>query len=204
MNKVIHAAVRRDLARLENALGRVSDGDRQRAKDLNRAWRQLAAQLRHHHQQEDTVLFPVVVSLGVDRELVATMEAEHRVMSEALAGIETAMAEYAGTGSAVAAATAAEAVRHGQVVVGRHLDHEESELEPLMLAHEDTPEWQTAMRQVRKQPPRTTGWFFAWLEDGAGEEEAAYLAGTVPAPVRYVFGRLFGRGYHRQIAPVWR
>src|SRR5690348_9565169 len=128
MNKVIHAAVRRDLARLERALGGVTDGDHRRAKDLQRAGRQLDAQLHHHHTQEDTLLFPVVVSLGVDRELVATMEAEHRAMTQALGEVETAMASYAGSGSAVAAAGAAEAVRHAQVVVGRHLDHEEADL----------------------------------------------------------------------------
>jgi hypothetical protein len=26
----------------------------------------------------------------------------------------------------------------------------------------------------------------------------------VPAPVRLVLGRVFGRSYHRDIAPVWR
>ena len=65
MNKVIHAAVRRDLARLGGALDSVSDGDRKRAADLGRAWRNLRDQLRHHHEQEDTILFPVMVHLGM-------------------------------------------------------------------------------------------------------------------------------------------
>ena len=35
-------------------------------------------------------------------------------------------------------------------------------------------------------------------------EIARALAGTVPAPVRFVFSRVIGRGYHREIAPAWR
>lgn len=44
MNKVIHAAVRRDLTRLGAALDTARDGDRRRAADLGRAW----ANLREH------------------------------------------------------------------------------------------------------------------------------------------------------------
>jgi len=204
MNKVIHAAVRRDLARLENALTGVSDGDQRRARSLHRAWKQLADQLRHHHTQEDTILFPVFVHLGVDRGLVEALEAEHAAMAPALLGIDSAMSSYAASGSAVDAADAAEAVRKGRPVVDQHLAHEEADLEPAIAGFAAEPELVQAMKQVRAQPPRRAGWFFAWLEDGAGPEEQAFLATTVPGPVRLVLGRGFGRGYHRSIASTWR
>ncbi len=203
MNKVIHAAVRRDLARLGGALDEVTDGDRRRATDLGRAWRNLRDQLRHHHVQEDTILFPVVVHLGVDPALVEALEAEHQAMAEALDEIDSAMGSYATSASSADAADAADAVRRGTKVVDQHLAHEEGELEPLVRAHLETPEWQTAMRQLRKQPARQAGWFFAWVEDGASEEARAYLASEVPGPVRFILGRVFGRGYHRTVAPVW-
>ena len=38
MNEIIHAAVRRDLARAESALRSFPDGDRSRAEALKRAW----------------------------------------------------------------------------------------------------------------------------------------------------------------------
>jgi len=53
-------------------------------------------------------------------------------------------------------------------------------------------------------PPGAAGRFFAWVEDGMGEPERAYYASAVPAPVRFVMSRLFGRAYRRDIAPVWR
>ncbi len=204
MNKVIHAAVRRDFTRLGAALGTARDGDRRRAADLGRAWGNLRDQLHHHHQQEDTILFPTAVRLGADAGLVEALEAEHQAMGRALAEIDEAMGSYATSGSAEDAADAGDAVRRGTAVVDQHLAHEEGELEPIVLAWGDAPEWREAMHRVRQQPPRSAGWFFAWLEDGGPEEAQRYLAHQVPRPVRLVFGRVLGRGYHRTVAPVWR
>ena len=177
---------------------------RRRANDLGRAWRNLRDQLRHHHEQEDTILFPVVVHLGIDPALVEVLEAEHQAMARALDEIDTAMGSYATSASAPDAADAADAVRRGTKVVDQHLAHEEEELEPLVRA---------APRERRSGRPRCAssassharraGWFFAWVEDGASRRGAAYLASEVPAPVRLLFVRVFGRGYHRTIAPVW-
>lgn len=203
MNKVIHAAVRRDLARLGGALDSVSDGDQKRAADLGRAWRNLRDQLRHHHEQEDTILFPVMVHLGIDSALVEVLESEHQAMARALGEIDTAMGSYVTSASAPDAADAADAVRRGTVVVEQHLAHEEEELEPLVRQHLESSEWKAAMRQIRKQPPRRAGWFFAWVEDGASPEAQQFLASEVPAPIRVLFVRVFGRGYQRSIASVW-
>ena len=35
------------------------------------------------------------------------------------------------------------------------------------------------------------------------DEVRAFLGSTVPAPVRMILSKVFGRGYHREIAPVW-
>jgi len=49
MNTVIHAAVRRDLARSRQALNDFPAGSQQRAAQLNAAWQNLDGQLYHHH-----------------------------------------------------------------------------------------------------------------------------------------------------------
>ena len=85
MNRVIHAAVRRDLDRLSSALGAVRDGDTTRARALQRAYANLHRELTHHHEQEDRHVFPALARLGVDTSLIATMDDEHHAMSEALA-----------------------------------------------------------------------------------------------------------------------
>jgi hypothetical protein len=42
------------------------------------------------------------------------------------------------------------------------------------------------------------------MQDGAGPAERAALRATVPGPVLFLIGRAVGRGYHREIAPVWQ
>jgi len=44
----------------------------------------------------------------------------------------------------------------------------------------------------------------AWVLDGASPEERAAVSGEVPGPVLAVLTTVFGRGYRKQVAPVWR
>lgn len=204
MNRVIHAAVRRDLDRLAAALDRVADGDRDRAIALGHAYAHLHSQLKHHHEQEDEHVFPALQRLGIDTALLEDMEDEHHAMSDALDRTAVSMGRYAATASAVDAAAARASVVEAQAVVERHLSHEEGELEPLMAPHLESPEWKQAEKALRKQPPSTAGRFFAWITDGIDPASDAYLRATVPRPVVATFSRVFGRGYNRDIAPVWR
>ena len=84
MNRVIHAAVRRDLTRLESALDAAPDGDRARARQLATAYANLHRELKHHHEGEDNNVFPFLARVEGATELVQVMEAEHQAMSDAL------------------------------------------------------------------------------------------------------------------------
>lgn len=203
MNRVIHGAVRRDLSRLESALAGVPDGDRERAAALRDAYAYLQRELVRHHEGEDDLIFPMLGRLGADPALLEAMEDEHLAMAEALQTTRAAMERYAGSGSAAEALAARERVVHTQEVVNRHLDHEERDLEPVMIAHAESDDWKAVEKQLRRQPPRVAGPFFAWIQDGMGSEERRYLEGAVPAPVRLLMSKVFGRSYHREIAPVW-
>lgn len=204
MNRVIHGAVRRDLARLAAALDDVRDGDRARAGELRRAYDQLHAQLAHHHHGEDTHVWPWLATTGADPALLEAMHGEHAGMSAALIASSAAMAAYADTGSAAAAAAARESLRRTTEVVERHLRHEEDELEPVLVPHLGTAGWKAVEKKLSRQPPVVAGMFFAWVTDGMGAAERAYLRSEVPAPVVAVLSRVFGRRYHREVAPVWR
>ena len=204
MNRVIHATVRRDLRRLEEALATARDGDRARARDLDRAFGYLHGELVRHHRGEDTHVFPMFAGFGADPALLEAMESEHEAMAEALADTKAAMASYAGSGARSDADAALVTVRHTREVVERHLSHEERDLDPVLREHLDSPEWKAVEKKLRSEPPTVAGRFFAWVQDGMGDDERRYLSSTVPAPVRAVLSRVFGRGYHRDIAPVWR
>ena len=204
MNRVIHGAVRRDLHRLEEALAAAPNGDRERAAELERAFTFLQEQLVHHHRGEDEHVFPALQSLGVDTGLLGDMEEEHERMANALTDAASALKRYAASGSVQDRDGARAAVVEAREVTERHLTHEEQELEPLMHPHLESAEFKAAEKRLRSQPPGVAGRFFAWVEDGMGEPERAYYSGAVPAPVRFIMSRVFGRAYHREIAPVWR
>ena len=203
MNRLIHAAVRRDLARLEAALGSAPDGDRARAADLERAYAYLHSELTRHHEGEDTYIWPMLAKAGVGQELLGAMQEEHHAMADALAETSTAMKTYAASGSAADAAAARASVVRTQEVVERHLAHEENELEPELQPHLETPEWKAVEKQLRKAPPKVAGNFFAWLTDGMSEPGRAYLRSVVPTPIVALLSKVFGRRYHKEIAPVW-
>ena len=83
MNKVIHAAVRRDLDRFLAALSAFPEGDAARAADLGRAWANFDAFLTDHHEGEHEIAWPHLERAGVPRELLDQMDAEHEVMAGA-------------------------------------------------------------------------------------------------------------------------
>ena len=204
MNRLIHAAVRRDLDRLSAALDAFRDGDKARAQDLDRAFVNLRRELTHHHEGEDAHIWPMLANAGVDGGLLSDMESEHHAMAEALSQTGAAMTSFALSGSAADAASARESVVRTQAVVERHLDHEENELEPQLHPLTETPAWKAVEKKLSRQPPSVAGQFFAWLTDGMSDQHRAFMRTLVPGPVVTLLAKVFGRRYNREIAPIWR
>lgn len=204
MNRLIHGAVRRDLERLQSALGAVAEGDTGRAQDLARAFGNLRKELTRHHQEEDRWIWPMLANVGVEPALLEAMESEHQSMSAGLAETGGAMDAFAASGSATDATAARESVVRTQRVVERHLTHEEDELEPLLTPHLKSPEWKEVEKKLSRQPPLVAGSFFAWLTDGMSDSDLAFLRSKVPAPITTILARVFGRRYNKDIAPVWK
>lgn len=204
MNKIIHGAIRRDLDRFVAALGDFRDGDAQRAEQLARAWENFDAQLTDHHHGEHEIAWPHLERAGIPRRLLDEMDAEHHVMADALAGARTAMGALKQQPTADRAADALEAVQRLRTVTVTHLDHEESEIESFYLEHADHPEIKAMGREFGKRSPSFAGRFFAWVTDGASPQHQAAFKENVPGPVFAVMNAVWGRGYRKEIAPVWR
>lgn len=204
MNKAIHGAVRRDLDRFVAALGSFRPGDRARAAQLHTAWVNFDDQLNHHHEGEHRIAWPALAAVGVDRDLLATMDAEHEAMAAALAETRGAIEALNRTGGEAEAAAALAAVERLKAVTVVHLDHEEAELEPVYQANRDRAEIKAMGKAFGKVSPARGGRFFAWVLDGATPEERAAVTRDVPGPVMTIIGGVFGRGYRRKVAPVWR
>ncbi len=155
MNQIIHAAVRRDLARTEAALRSLSDGDADRAVGLQRAWAALWGQLRHHHEQEDEHVWPYVRTLAVvDPAVVDAMESEHHAMAAACEAATAAIDTVAADPTATHAAAAADAVAEAARITDAHLEHEERAITPVIQERMETPEWKAIEAEFRKGRPR--------------------------------------------------
>jgi hemerythrin-like domain-containing protein len=204
MNHVIHAAVRRDLARLEGALERSGDGDAGRASALALAYANLHRQLQHHHQSEDRFIYPFVGRVAPAPDLLKAMNDEHHTMADALAETRVAMDVYASTASAADAKSARDSLTRTHAIVEQHLTHEEDEFEPKVWPYLKTAEWKAVEKQTRPPSLADAGCFFAWLQDGIADEDRTYLRSTIPPPVTFLLSRLGGRAYYRDIAPVWK
>lgn len=205
MNKVIHNAVRRDLRRFIAALEAYGASDPRRAAALGRAWENFDDQLTHHHEGEHEIAWPTLTELGVDPKTIARLDAEHDKMAAALERVRGAMTVFNGSARPGDAAKALRAFRILEKATLQHLDSEESAIEPVYLEHEGSPALKAMSRKFQKSQslPRA-GRFLAWLTDSDDPAEVRAITGQVPAPVVKVVGGLFGRGYRRAVAPVWR
>jgi hypothetical protein len=205
MNKVIHAAVRRDLDRFRRALDAFTDGDRGRAAELHRAWANFDAQLTEHHEGEHEIAWPAMKAIGISGPTIDSFDAEHEAMAADLASTRGAMATLNRTATRADADAAAAAMEKLQATTVTHLDHEERETEPALVQHDGDPAIKEMGKKFsRRTGPPKAGIFFSWVQDGATPEERAALRESVPGPVLTILGGLFGRRYRKEIAPVWR
>lgn len=204
MNQIIHAAVRRDLERTAAGLRSLADGDAKRAAGLQRAWAFLQAELEHHHRGEDEHIFAFLRAQGVELGLLDAMEAEHGALHDALVAGRSAIDAVVADPTSARAVEAAAVVDAGAEVIGRHLEHEERDVEPLIEQHRTTPGFKDAEKAVRHTRLSRAGDFLAWVQNGASARERRALTQTIPAPVVMIIGAVFGRGYRRDVAPVWK
>lgn len=203
MNTVIHAALRRDLRRLEDALDRMPADALGRAGQLTTAWTNIAHQLHVHHQDEETLFWPAFQQLGVDQTLIDELEGEHDSMVAALTTAEAAMDDFGLNPTAANVAAALGAVAELSRVLEAHLAHEERDLEPFGARHKDTAEHKAAVARARKSHTEGVGTFFAWLSDTDDPDIASALRREVPAPVLFLLIKFGGRRYRRDVLCRW-
>ncbi|HZY00429.1 MAG TPA: hemerythrin domain-containing protein [Dermatophilaceae bacterium] len=204
MNKAIHGAFRRDLTRFIAALESFTPGDVKRGTRLAAAWSNFDDQLTQHHTGEHEIAWPALIAVGASPTLLATMDAEHDSMAAAIVDVRAAVPALTRTASVEDVSAARAAFERLQAVTVAHLEHEEAEIEPLYLEKKDTPEIKAMGRAFGKVSPARGGRFFAWVTDGASPDERAAITRDVPGPVFTIIGGVFGRGYRKNIAPVWK
>lgn len=188
--RALHAALRRDLARLGDVAGRL-DGAAAPPTVLA-GWDEFRAQLENHHTAEDEDLWPVLRGELSDADELASVNAmaeEHKQLPAALAAVDAAMRDGGLT----------EPVASLSAILLDHLAHEERELLPLIEQHMSEAQWRAFLRTERtRRSARERPDFLAWILDQASDRDAGAVLGEMPAPVHLVYRRILKPRYDAQ------
>lgn len=204
MNTIIHDALRRDLDRLETALQQSLTDDRRTALCGHVAW--MLDVLHHHHVGEDEGVWPRVLAKRPDLQpMVDEMEAEHETLAAASDGLRAAAAAYARDGSERHREQMAAAVEHMKDATLPHLEHEEREAMPLVLATLDDDDWAYLEKNHFRKGMSlgNTGLYGMWIMDGLDRRRQGVVRATIPGPVLWFFERRYGPRYRRTTQMAW-
>lgn len=205
MNDIVHAAIRRDFVRLRAALAVVAIEDVERVRELRAAWEFIWGELHHHHVIEDRYVWPYVLEHDlVPADLIAQMEAEHQRMAVACGRLSEAFYEFLAAPSAARLIALRSQLEHAVRTADEHLVHEETDVMPALDEHWDAKAWRPVERQIRKVNPQLAGGMFAWLLDTDDPQVRRAMEARFPKPLVWTMSRVFGRAYHRTVAPAWR
>jgi hypothetical protein len=183
----IHAAMRRDLARLQSA----ARTGRPFPPGAVEGWNLFRRELQFHHEAEDEDLWPRVsarLTTPEDRAVIDVMYLEHARIPEVLESLDAAIS-----------AGVPPTVDDLAIPLVQHLDHEERDALPLVRTHLTDAEWHEFLRtERRKRPPRQRAEFLMWVLDDADPETAEPVLREVPGPGRFVYRNVLRRLYERR------
>jgi hemerythrin-like domain-containing protein len=202
MNRLFHAALRRDLARIQDTLAAKTGHSAQQRKALAEHLNLVLDLLHHHHTGEDEGLWPLVRSRAPDLAAeLDMMEAEHAAVAGAITATRAAAARYVGAPSP-AADDLPNAVGILRDTLLPHLDHEESKVMPRVMRALSRQDWAAlARREVRNRSSFVlAGTGLMWTTDGLDSAQRARFDRQVPAVFRWLIEKRYGAAYRRRTA----
>ena len=207
---VMHHAFRRDLDNFVAAVRATPVNDTATCAALAASWGRFDEVLHHHHQIEDTAIWPALLahvdasgSAG-DRATLEAMEAEHATIDPALQHCRegfAAMTDHPCPDHRNALDIRVTALRES---LAEHLRHEETEALPLLQRTMTPAEWEASEKAAQKgYPPKVIPFLVPWALDRLPEDAAQHLLGQAGV-VYAVIHRLTRRGYARREARAFR
>jgi hemerythrin-like domain-containing protein len=191
---MVHRVFRREFRILPALVRAAGPGDLARAEALGEHVGHIAGALEHHHQAEDEMVWPLMLSRAtLHADLINRMEAQHARLHEPLAGIDEVLPRWRATASAADRDVLADLIAQASVALDEHLSDEEREVCPLIEEHLTPAEWQAVGERGRQSIPNgklALVFVGAILEEATPDERRRFLA-ELPAPARLLW-RLTG------------
>ncbi|MFH8446042.1 hemerythrin domain-containing protein [Streptomyces sp. NPDC018026] len=148
----------------------------------------VVANLRHHHETEDELLWPLIAAAApAAAQELAALSGEHVRLDAALDRL-AAVAIEDGRPARVALREAAAAV---QEAVQTHLLHEEPVLFPVLREHIAPSEWDDfAHKVIASTPPVAGHLMIGFLDEAGSPAEVEVMLKGMPEPVRALLPEL--------------
>jgi hypothetical protein len=204
MNRLVHAALRRDLDRAIGSLTASRHPSPAQRAALAEHVGLVLDLLHHHHTGEDIGLWPLVRRRAPDLgSQLDMMEAEHASVAGAIIPTRAAARrQYAATADPSAAHDLRQALVELSGVLLPHLEHEETEVMPrVMRALTDRDRSALSRQQVRNWGSfALAGSGLVWIADGMNQAERAMFNQQVSPTFQWLVDRQYGPVYRRRTA----
>jgi Hemerythrin HHE cation binding domain/Polyketide cyclase / dehydrase and lipid transport len=207
--RIVHDALRRDLARTHAALTapECASGHRRRAIGAHLTW--MMRFLRAHHASEDNGLYRLARARAGDavdaREVLDRMSHSHEMIATAIADVEAAAAALTAEGSDDTARRTVAALDALSGALLPHLHEEEADAMPVVSRLITAAEWEAIEKELNLDPKSKSelGFEGHWLIDGVSDADRATVVALVPPISRFLLLHGYARRYRRHAAACW-
>jgi hemerythrin-like domain-containing protein len=192
MNTNLHSAFKREIVRLRDGLRKCDLSDAKDTEGLARRYRFFSVTLHHHHQGEDTFLWPNVRPKANPQEILVldAMEAEHGALASVLGAADEEFKNLSVNSDKDHIAARLDEL--GAVLSG-HTQHEEREGVPIVQKYIEEDTFKSFIKFSRDSEDASL--VLPWVSDGATPTEVASTWGMIPAPVRLFVKPMLTRKY---------
>lgn len=192
MNTNLHSAFKREIARLKVGLDATDLANADARSGLATRYQFFSQTLHHHHEGEDTYLWPKVrPKADSDEQLILDeMEAEHQDLVGNLDALDKQFAQLAESTDKQSVAAQFDTLLE---LLATHCSHEEQDGVPIVQKYLTDDDFKAFMKYNRATPD---SWLiFPWVCDGADSTAQSQTWGHLPPPVRIIMKPMMTRKY---------
>lgn len=201
---IVHNALRRDLARTRDVLTTAPFPHPAQRHALAEHLEWMVDFLDHHHQGEDTGLYPVVRAKNpAAAQLLDAMDAEHHAIGPGMDGLIVAARAYGA--DPAAREQVLSAIDDLEQTLLPHLRREEEEMMPIVsrsISQADWDRWDDEVN-IGPKPKQQLAREGLWIMEGQTAEARRAIELLVPPVPRWFILNVFSRGYRREAFARW-
>ncbi len=202
---LLHRCMRSEFRLAPGAVRRIVDGDRASTRVVADHLDFLVTFVRHHHELEDELLWPVLRPRLDDdqRNTVDLMESQHRATSRLLGELAASIPAWRATPRATERDRVAGQLDELYPLLVEHLDAEEQRLLPLATRTLEAAEWNRLGEEGFRRSPRRHRSLGLGMFDHYGDPEVvATMIAPIPRAIRPIVLARARRTFRRRAMGV--